>query len=89
MTTQNYLVIENNIVTNGVVWDGNTETWTPPVNSTMLVQAETITMVWIPVVTDDKITDFVLQETVGLGSIGFTWDGSKLTTNQPKPTIPV
>lgn len=85
MTNQNYLIIENNIVTNVVVWDGNTNTWTPPAGSITLVQATTPAMVWQPVYTDKVITDWALVEVMGVGTIGFTWDGTVVTTNDPKP----
>jgi len=82
MTTQNYLVVENNVVTNVVVWDGDTNTWIPPVDATMLVQATTPAMLWQ--LNADK-TDWVLVEVLGAGAIEFTWNGTVLTTNQPKP----
>jgi hypothetical protein len=88
MTIQNYFIIENNVVTNDVVWDGNVNTWTPPANSIHLVVSTTPAMVWTPAIVDSKITDYVLTEEIGAGSIGFTWDGTVLTTNEPKPTIP-
>ena len=86
--TQNYLIIESNVVTNIVLWDGDTSQWTPPQGSIALVQATTPAMIWQPVIVDNKITDWVLGEQVGAGDIGFTWDGTNCTTNQPKPTIP-
>jgi hypothetical protein len=85
---QNYLIIENNIVTNVCLWNGDTSIWTPPQGSIVLIQAITPAMVWEAVVVDDKITDWVLGEQLGVGNIGFTWDGTVLTTNQPKPAIP-
>ena len=85
---QNYLVVENNVVTNVCVWDGDTSTWTPPADATMLVQDTTPAMVWQPIVVDKKITDYVLTEQVGSGAIGFTWDGTNCITNEPKPAIP-
>ena len=85
MTTQNYLIVEANIVTNNVVWDGDVNTWTPPQGSIALVQATIPAMVWE--LNADK-TDYVLTEQVGAGDIGFTWDGTVCITNQPKPTIP-
>ena len=85
-TTQNYLIIEQNVVTNIVVWDGNTQDWTPPTDATMLIQADTQAKVW----TYDKASNtYVLTEELGAGSIGFTWDGSVLTTNEPQPKPPV
>lgn len=85
MTTQNYLIIENNVVTNNVVWDGNTETWQPPIDSVQVIDSTTPALVWI--LNADK-SDWVLNEQMGAGDIGFTWDGSVLTTNEPKPPIP-
>ena len=82
MTTQNYLMIENNVVVNTIVWDGDSNTWMPPVGATMLLQATTLAGVWV--LNSDK-TDWVLTEMYGLGSVGFTWDGIVLTTNEPKP----
>ena len=81
---QNYLIIENNVVTNNVVWNGNTSIWTPPAGSIALIQATTPAMVWE---SDNTIpSSWILVEVIGAGDIGFTWDGSVLTTNQPKPT---
>ena len=87
MTINSYLIIENNVVTNDVVWDGNTQTWTPPADSIQLIQSTTPAMVWQPIYTDEKVTDWVLVEVIGAGGIGFTWNGTVLTTNQPKPEI--
>jgi hypothetical protein len=88
MTTQNYLIVENNVVTNLVVWDGNTQTWTPPANATMLVTATTPAMVWEATVVDGVITAWNLVKEMGAGNIGFTWNTTTqvLTTNDPKPT---
>jgi len=86
MTTQNYLVIENNVAVNLVIWDGDTDTWQPPTDATMLVQATTPAMVWE--LNGDNPPVYVLKEEIGVGDIGFTWDGSVLTTNQPKPANP-
>jgi len=88
MTTQNYLIVESNIVTNNVVWDGNTQTWQPPADSIQLVDATTPALIWEPVTVDGKTTDWVLVEVIGAGDIGFTWNGSVLTTNEPKPPVP-
>ena len=84
MTIQNYLMIQSDIVTNCVVWDGNTQAWQPPVDTTMLVQATTLAMVWL--LNTDK-TDYVLTEVIGAGDIGFTWNGTVLTTDKPKPNL--
>ena len=74
-----------NVVDNVCLWDGNPDTWQPPQNYTMLVQATTPAMVWEP---NADNTDYVLTEQIGQGQIGFTWDESVLTTNEPKPEIP-
>ena len=75
-------MVENDVVTNVCVWDGNSDTWTPPADATMLVQATTPAMVWG--LNADK-TDWVLTEVLGVGDIGFTWDGTVVITNQSKP----
>ena len=85
MTTQNYLIIQENIVTNVCVWDGNTQTWQPPEDATMLVQATTPTKIWQ---LNIEKTDYVLNDSIGDASIGFTWNGTVCTTNEPKPLIP-
>jgi hypothetical protein len=81
---QNYLIIENNVVNNIVVWNGDTSQWTPPAGSIALVQATTPAMVWVFDYTTTPYTA-TLEEVMGEGSIGFTWDGTVLTTNQPQP----
>ena len=83
------MIDSNNVVDNNVFWDGNTETWTPPANHTWVIDAETPAMVWSAVVVDEKVTDYVLEEVIGAGDIGFTWNGTVLTTNQPEPQAPV
>jgi hypothetical protein len=80
MRMQNYLMIQNNVVTNVCVWDGNTETWAPPADATMLVQATTPALVWVY-----AGNDYELQEILGQGQIGFTWNGTECVTNEPKP----
>jgi hypothetical protein len=82
MTVQTYLIVENNVVTNNVLWDGNVNTWQPPTDSIQLVQATTPALIWQ--VPEGQVTH-VLTEFMGIGDIGFTWDGTALTTNQPKP----
>ena len=86
MTTQNYLVIENNVVTNVVLWDGDVNTWQPPADATMLIEATTPALIW----QSDYLTppSWVLVEVMGAGDIGFTWNGAVLTTNQPEPIKP-
>lgn len=88
-TIQQYLIIEENVVTNIVLWNGDISTWTPPQGSIALVQANTPALVWEPVIVDNKLSDWVLGEQLGVGNIGFTWNGTVCTTNEPKPEIPV
>jgi hypothetical protein len=91
MTIQNYLVVESNTVTNIVLWDGNVASWTPPEGATMLVKETTPANIWEPVwsqTTTPYVIDWVISEQVDAGGIGFTWDGTILTTNEPKPPIP-
>ena len=85
MTIQNYLIIEQNVVANICLWDGDNSKWTPPQSSIALVEATTPCMLWQ---WDSEQTKFILVEQIGGGQIGFTWDGTVLTTNQPKPAIP-
>lgn len=80
--SQDYLIIEQNVVNNIVVWDGDTTVWAPPQGSIALVQATTPAMVWVY---DKPNNVYVLTQELGAGSIGFTWDGSVLTTNEPQP----
>jgi hypothetical protein len=95
LTSQNYLIVEQNIVTNIVVWDGDTTQWTPPVGSIALVQADTTSLVWkgtkveVEPATIPPTYTYIysLNEEVGVGDIGFTWDGTYLITNQVQPTV--
>ena len=79
-------MIENNLVTNDIVWDGDINTWQPPADATMLVQSTTPAMVWE--VTTETPPTYVLVEEIGAGGVGFTWNGSVLTTNEPEPQPP-
>jgi hypothetical protein len=88
MIDQNYLIIQENIVTNVVYWDGDENIWQPPAGATVLVDAETPMLSWGAVKVDKKITDWVLIERLGGADIGFTWNGTVCTTNQPKPPVP-
>ena len=86
MTTQNYLMVNpSNVVDNICVWDGDVNTWTPPQGYTMLVLDTTPAMVWGLL---SGATDYTLVEEIGVTDIGFTWDGSVCTTNQPQPQPP-
>ena len=85
MTTQNYFVVENNVVTNVVVWDGDTNSWSPPEGAVMLPEKTTPTMIWM---VPEGATSYVLTEVLGEGAIGFTWNGTVLTTNESQPADP-
>lgn len=92
MTTQNYILLNQatNIVENVIVAD---ESYMPPPGYLTLPDT-TPAMVWVPVVQKNPQTqkpetvDYVLSEQIGAGGIGFTWNGSVLTTNEPKPQPP-
>jgi hypothetical protein len=88
MTDKNYLVVQNNVVTNCVIWDGNTQSWTPPSDATMLIQETTPAMIWVNTSAIDKTPNYVLTEVLNVGQIGFTWNTTTqvLTTNGPKPS---
>lgn len=83
MTTQNYCMVneQTNVCDNVVVWDGDTNTWTPPPGYLMLVQDTTPAKNWAWN-TVTKVWELVVY---GLGSTGFTWDGTYLITNEPEP----
>lgn len=87
MAVQPYCMIQmsTNICDNITLWDGNPATWSPPPGYLMLVQATTLAKVWSWNETE-KVYQLVVEE--GQGQIGFTWDGTYLTTNQPAPPIP-
>lgn len=86
MTTENYLMVNktNNVCENIVIWDGNTETWTPPSEYLMLQASETWADIWV--LNADK-TEYQIASEKGAARIGFVWDGVKLKTNEPKPTV--
>lgn len=85
---QDYLAINpSNVVDNIITWDGNPQTWAPPVGYTMLVKATTPALIWGK---DKSVTPaiWVLQKVIGVGEVGFTWDGTVVITNQPEPQPP-
>lgn len=89
MTIQQYLMIPTatNVVDNTCLWDGDVNTWQPPSDTLMLVQANTPAMVWEQVIVEKKVTDYILVEQIGVADVGFTWDGTVCITNQPKPEV--
>lgn len=88
MSVQNYCMVNEttNTCDNVTLWDGNPDTWAPPTDCLMLVQATTPAKLWA---LDSATQTYVLTEFVGLGGIGFTWDGTYLITNEPQPENPV
>lgn len=82
MENKNYLIIESGVVTNEVVWNGDVNIWTPPSGSIALIAESTLARIWEP---DQATQQYVLHGVLGAGNIGFTWDGSVLTTNVPQP----
>lgn len=84
---KNYLLIENNIVSNIIVWDGDTKVWSPPINAIAIEQEITPAIIWQEIIENEKIVDYIQKELIGAGQIGFTWNGSELITNQQKPEI--
>lgn len=87
MTVQNYCMINEatNVCDNVCLWDGDPQTWTPPAGYLMLAQATTLARVWQ---LNEEKTEYVLVTVEGAGQIGFTWDGTFLTTNEPQPAPP-
>lgn len=80
------MVNPENICDNVCLWDGNPETWQPPLGYTMLIQDETPSKTWV---LDKETNQYVLTDSIGLGSVGFTWDGTFLITSEPQPVPPV
>ena len=78
----NYLIIENNLVTNICVWDGDVNSWQPPSEAITLIAETTPTKIWN---LDLELKDYVLVDSIGNASIGFTYDGSVCITNEEKP----
>ena len=77
-------MIQENIVTNLCLWDGNTQTWTPPADVTMLIQETAPTKIWD---INQSGTEYVLVDSIGKANIGFTYDGEFCVTNEPKPEV--
>jgi len=51
----------------------------------MLIQSTTMALVWI---FDKAVEDFVLGQQVGMGQIGFSWNGAECVTDEQKPPKP-
>jgi hypothetical protein len=82
-----YLLVNKstNIVENIVVWDGG-DGWSPPDECFALLTDITPAKVWI---FDEASWDYIESIEMGIGAIGFTWDGVNLLTNQLKPEKPI
>ena len=74
-----------NTVDNVCLWDGDPNTWQPPAGYLMLIQATTMALVWF---WDKLADDWVLRQEMGVGQIGYTWNGTECVTNEPKPEPP-
>lgn len=81
---QIYLIVENNIVVNSILWDGS-DLWIPPEGVTILPMETTPCYDWV---FDEVSLSYFLKEFNGIGAIGWTWDGTHLTTNAPVPANP-
>lgn len=73
---------QTNVCDNVCLWDGNPNTWSPPSNYLMLIQATTLAKVWVY---DFDTRTYYLEVQAGQGQIGYTWDGVYLITNEPQP----
>lgn len=84
MEPKNYCIVNQSsgICENIVLWDGRIETWTPPDGYLALERDKVPVKKWF---WKTDIKDWVLETAMGEGSIGFTWDGDHLHTNEPKP----
>lgn len=95
METKWYLLVkeETDIVKLSLLWDGNLDTWQPPAGYILLERDITPILVWK---LDKNVTpnEYVLSEemisdNMSIASfLGSVWNGSVLTTNQPKPELP-
>lgn len=79
---KDWLIIKNNVVVNVVRWDGDVNTWEPPEGSIWLDRDTTPSRIWCM---NEDNTDARIEERIGYGEIGFTWDGNTVNTNHPKP----
>ena len=82
MIIQNYILIEDNEVTNIVVWDGDASNWQPALNSLLMPQSTTPAMLWV---LNPSTGIYELVRNIGGADIGFTWNGEVATTNEPQP----
>ena len=83
---QNYCIVNTetipNYCENVVNWDGDVNNWSPPSGTIALLQAETPSRDWS---FDANSNTYILVDSIGRGSIGWTWNGKILVTNRPQP----
>lgn len=88
MSVETYLVIDTiknpKVCDDAIMWDG-VSNWPVPTDHILVKQATTPALNWG---VNSTSTQWILVESVGTGGIGYTWDGTRLTTNQPMPTTP-
>lgn len=82
MADKSYCLVnlQSNICENVVTWDGVIP-YEPPENFLLLSQLDTPAKNWT---FNETTNDWEIEE-IGYGQIGFTWDGTYLITNAPKP----
>lgn len=91
MSIEQYVMISKatNVVESSCMWDGDTQSWTPPEEYIMLPLSQFSLLVWVPNVGN---TDWVLgpmQDPPAGLEIGFLYDGTNnLTTPNAKPVNP-
>jgi len=83
MTTQNYCIVNEatGICENVCLWDGDSNSWTPPSGYIAFIQATTPAKIW-----GYETGSYSLIAQDGVGQIGFVWDGAFLVTSDAMPT---
>jgi hypothetical protein len=86
---ESYLLINTQsnpqICDNIILWNGDVNIWTPPSDHIALQRDEVYCLEWN---WNASSNTWILVENLGTGQMGYTWDGTKLTTNEPQPTEP-
>jgi len=85
MEIQNYCMVNEQtaVCENVVLWDGNVSNWQPPEGYLLMLQSTTPAKNWVWDATGNQ---WILSVS-GEGQVGFSWDGTYLTTNEPQPTV--
>jgi hypothetical protein len=80
--TNRYCLIDEStsVCVNVVLWDGNLDTWSPPVGYIALPQETTPSKVWA---WNTGLGDWSLVPSEPIGWTGFTWDGTYLIAPRP------